>query len=64
MSDIWIIGRKATLATNGHEYITTPFIAFHTEAEAQRAREMIEKVSGEKVMMTIAALWNEPERKP
>ncbi len=61
MSEIWIIGRKATMATNGHEYISTPFIAFHTEAEALRAREMIEKVSGEKVMITSAALMNESE---
>jgi hypothetical protein len=55
MSTIWLIGRKVTLATNGHEYIGEPFIAFASEAEAIEACDMVEHVSGERPMMTTAA---------
>jgi hypothetical protein len=36
MTEVWIIGRKATLP-NGHEYITEPFIAFESNVDAQAA---------------------------
>lgn len=53
---VWIIGRKATLATNGHEYIAEPFIAFENEADADAACDMVEKVSGERPKKSTAAL--------
>lgn len=56
MSAIWIIGRKATIASNGHEYLTEPFIAFETEADADAACDMVEKVSGERPMKATASL--------
>jgi hypothetical protein len=52
---VWIIGRKATLATNGYEYMTEPFIAFENEADADAACDMVEKVSGERPMKSSAA---------
>jgi hypothetical protein len=57
MSTCWIIGRKATIAGNGHEYITQPFIVFNTEAEADSACDMVERVSGERPMKADAALY-------
>jgi hypothetical protein len=56
---IWIVGRKATLAATSHEYIVEPFLAFTSEAEAIRARDMIEKISGEKVKIASAAMMSE-----
>lgn len=56
---VWIIGRKATILANGHEYITEPFIAFTKEDDAIKAREMIEKISGEKAMLVTASLMSE-----
>lgn len=55
MTSIWIIGRKATIATNFHNYIAEPFIAFESEAEADAACDMIEKVSGERPMKSEAS---------
>ena len=55
MTSIWIIGRKVTLATNGHSYISEPFIAFPNEAEADEACDMIERVSGERPMKAEAS---------
>ena len=48
MSTCWIIGRKATIAANGHEYVTEPFIVFESEEEAMAACDMVERVSGER----------------
>lgn len=56
MSAIWIIGRKATLP-NGHEYLAEPFIAFETNEDAQAACDMVEKVSGERPIITSGALY-------
>jgi hypothetical protein len=56
MSDIWIIGPKATIVSNGHEYIAQPFLAFRTEAEADQACDLVERVSGERPMKVSAAL--------
>lgn len=47
--NIWIIGRKATLAANGHEYIAEPFIAFQTLHEAEAGAALVKRVSGETV---------------
>lgn len=57
MSTIWIIGRKATIATNLHEYMTEPFIVFETNEDAQAACDMIEKVSGERPMIASSVLY-------
>lgn len=43
MNIVWIIGRKATIATNGNEYMTEPFIAFETEADADAALSLPEQ---------------------
>lgn len=51
MSDIWVIGRKATNAGNGLEYIAEPFIAFTREADAIEARDLILKITNEKAMI-------------
>ena len=48
MSACWIIGREAQLASDGHKYITEPFIVFDTENDAEAACDMIERVSGER----------------
>lgn len=48
MSTIWIIGRETEIASNGHKYITEPFIAFATEADADAACDLVEKISGER----------------
>lgn len=45
---VWIIGREATILANGHKYITEPFIVFDTEAEADAACDMVERISGER----------------
>lgn len=58
MSTCWIIGRKATIAANGHEYITGPFIVFDSEAEADSACDMVERVSGERPMKVDAAQYH------
>lgn len=57
MSTCWIIGRKAVIAANNHEYMTQPFIVFQTEAEADSACDMVEKVSGERPMKADGALY-------
>jgi hypothetical protein len=57
MSKCWIIGRKATIATNGHSYIAEPFIVFDTEAEADSACDMVERVSGERPIKAEAAAY-------
>lgn len=55
MTSVWIIGRKATIASNGHSYIAEPFLAFPNEAEADEACDMIERVSGERPMKAEAS---------
>ena len=57
MSSCWVIGRKTTLASNGHEVLSQPFIVFQTEAEADAACDMVESVSGERPMKAEAALY-------
>lgn len=61
MSAIWILGRKAKIVTNGHEYLAEPFIAFETNEDAQAACDMIEKVSGERPGITSGALYRAGE---
>lgn len=61
MSSCWILGRKATIAPNGHEYIAEPFIAFYTEKAADEAADMIERVSGERPMKVEASLYSNPQ---
>lgn len=56
MSKCWIIGSKATIASNGHEYIAEPFIVFEDERKADAACDMVERVSGTRPMKTEAAL--------
>lgn len=63
MTSVWIIGRKATIATNGHSYITEPFIAFTSEAEADEACDMIERVSGERPMKAEASFSARRQRR-
>lgn len=48
---IWVIGRKATIAASGHEYITEPFVAFRTRVEADAAAAMVKRISGEDVLV-------------
>jgi hypothetical protein len=55
MATIWIIGRKVELP-NGHAYMAEPFIAFGSNKAAQDACDMIQKVSGERPMITDAAI--------
>lgn len=57
MSACWIIGRKATITANGHEYIAEPFIVFAEEAEADAACDMVERVSGERPMKVEGAVY-------
>jgi hypothetical protein len=54
----WIIGRKATIASNGHDYVAEPFIAFISEHDADAACDMIERVSGERPMKAEAELMS------
>lgn len=63
MSVCWIIGKKAVIQSNGHEYMTQPFIAFENEADADAACDMIEKVSGERPLKADAALYRVGEVK-
>jgi len=58
MSACWIIGRKAKLVTNGHEYIAEPFLVFEREADADAACDMVERVSGERPMKAEAASYH------
>lgn len=60
MSAIWIIGRRVALP-NGHHYAAEPYIAFETNAQAQAACDMIEKVSGERPMIMDAAFYRKGE---
>lgn len=53
----WIVGRKATIATNGHEYVTGPFLVFDLEHEADSACDMVQRVSGERPMKVEASKW-------
>lgn len=53
----WIVGRKATIASNGHEYITGPFLVFDLEDEADACCAMVARVSGEKPMKVEASKW-------
>ncbi|ARQ01865.1 hypothetical protein [Pseudorhodoplanes sinuspersici] len=57
MASCWVIGRKTTLAGNGHEVLSQPFIVFETEDEADAACDMVERVSGERPMKAEAALY-------
>jgi hypothetical protein len=54
---VWIIGRKATLQSNGHEYMAEPYIVFEAEIDADLACDMIEKISGERPIKTSSALY-------
>lgn len=54
MSLCWVIGKRARIESNGHEYIAEPFIVFQTEAEADAACDMVQKVSGERPMKVEA----------
>lgn len=56
MSICWIIGRKVTM-TNGHDYMAEPFIVFDDKAEAEKASNLIEKISGERPKITEAARY-------
>lgn len=60
MAEIWLIGRQVTLP-NGHKYIAEPFIAFDSNAAAQGACDMIEKVTGERLMLASAPLFKKGE---
>lgn len=55
MGTIWIIGRKATIESNGHEYMTEPYIAYGTEAEANDACDLVQQISGERPMKAEVA---------
>lgn len=57
MSACWIIGREATIAPNGHKYIAEPFIVFSTEAEADAACDMVQRVSGDRPKKVEGALY-------
>jgi hypothetical protein len=57
MSKCYVIGKKAKLAANGHEYIAEPFIVFEGEGEAIGACDMVEKITGERPMQVEAALY-------
>lgn len=59
MKSVWIIGRKAIILANNHEYMAPPFLGYATEAEALRAREVVEKISGEKVMIAEVPMMSE-----
>jgi hypothetical protein len=56
MMAIWIIGRQVELP-NGHKYLAEPFIAFETNEDAQAACDMVEKVSGERPMISSSVLY-------
>jgi len=56
MADVWLIGRKATLP-NGHSYMTEPILAFERNEDAQAACDLVEKISGERPMLTSAGLF-------
>lgn len=58
MNVVWLIGRRVTIASNGHEYMSDPFIAFETEAEADAACDLVERISGERPMKTTADLMS------
>lgn len=69
MTNCWIVGRIAKIATNGHEYISPPFLVFQTEAHAVEARDMIASVSGERIGIEPGSLYDMPtsalqERQP
>lgn len=55
MGTIWIIGRKATIEANDHEYMTEPYIAYGTEAEADEACDLVHRISGERPMKAEVA---------
>lgn len=59
MSKCWIIGRKATIASNGHEYMAEPYIVFETEAEADRACTLVEQISGDRPIKKESAIYVE-----
>lgn len=55
MTMIWIVGRKVELP-NGHLYMAEPFVAFGTNEAAQKACDMVERVSGERPMIASAPI--------
>jgi hypothetical protein len=63
MASCWIIGKKARIAANGHEYVAEPFIVFAREDEADAACDMVERVSGERPMKAEGSLYFANERK-
>lgn len=58
--ECFIIGRKNTIASNGHAYIGEPFIVFMHEDEAVAACDLVEKISGERPMMVPASRHRSP----
>lgn len=61
---VWIIGSKATILSNGHEYMAEPFIVFETEAEADAACDMVEKISGQRPMKSSASMMFASTKEP
>jgi hypothetical protein len=61
-STCYIMGRKAVIASNGHEYIAEPFIVFPTKEAAEEAADMVFRVSGERPMIVEAAAYK--DRRP
>lgn len=57
---IWIIGRKVTMA-NGAYYMAEPFVCFERNEDAQAACDMIERVAGERPIITDSVLYREGE---
>lgn len=61
MTEVWIIGRKATIASNGHDYIAEPFIAFASEADAIEARDIILKITGETIWIVKVPIFGKTQ---
>lgn len=53
---IWILGRRTTLQ-NGHNYPAEPLLAFETNEQAQGAADLVQKISGERPMITSATYF-------
>lgn len=54
----YVVGRKAVMASNNHQYIAEPYTVFLSESDAMAAADLVERVSGERPLIVEAALYS------
>lgn len=64
MSTCWIVGRRVVIQSNSLEYVGQPFIVFETEADANEAADLVEKVSGERPIVVESSFCPDRSKRP